>query len=410
MFDQPDSFLSSSTHQQNMLWLKTALLVIVLHVGLLGIGILWHPAPPAPKPRSKVLVQTISLQPFQSTMVQSLPSPPQAPILPKEQLIPEPLPLPPEPLPLIAEVAKESPPLIQEEISIQTEVPLKEEVPLNLVEKVESIPQPEVPLPADPPVIPIKRESPPQSKPLPPSKPMTQKVKKTTPAKKTPPVKHPVEKIKKPTKTEEATSKATDEGEKKRQQERVEIEKKRQQEQAESEKKRQQEKAEAEKKRQQELAAAQEAARQREASLLTKAKENLAKMGETRDKISTSSSSLNLETTEIPKELGNLQVDALPVGEVGSTEEWGTKELSYSGEVASRLKLALRLPDYGAVKIKLTLDRTGKVIKVNIIRSESNKNKSYVESKIPTLLFPSFGQRFPGLSQKTFEITLQNDS
>ena len=120
---------------------------------------------------------------------------------------------------------------------------------------------------------------------------------------------------------------------------------------------------------------------------------------------------LSLETTALPKALGTLQVDALPL-EVpgGASGDWGAKETSYSGEVASRLKKALKLPDYGAVKIKLTLDRSGKVVKLEIVQSESRKNKAYVESKIPTLLFPPFGQRFKDVSQNTFVITLQNDS
>ena len=88
---------------------------------------------------------------------------------------------------------------------------------------------------------------------------------------------------------------------------------------------------------------------------------------------------------------------------------WGTKESRYSDEIAYRLKSSLRFPDYGAVKIKLTLDRTGKVLKCETVHSESAKNKSYVESKVPGIVFSSFGQQFQGATQTTFVITLQND-
>lgn len=399
MFELSDSFLSYSSSRQKGLVFKIALLVIILHLGLLAIGTFWNPAPPAPKARSKVIVQTITLKSSSSTIIQN---PPIVAAPPLEAPLPEPEPpLPQEELkselPLIADQLPEESPIKLEEVK-------KEETPLNF-EEPPSLPKEEppvskqemVPLPP-PPTLPAQADNPPPSKPSSP-KPVQEK-KKTAPPKKNI-VKKTAEPSKKTAKNEPVKSK-TDEAEKKRQQ--AEAEKKRQQ---EAEKKRQQE---AEKKRQQELAAAQEAARKREQALLNKAKENLAKMGETRDKINTSPSSLSLETTTLPKELGSLQVDALPIGEMGSTGEWGTREISYSDEVASRLKLALRLPDYGAVKIELTLDRNGKVVKVATVQSESKKNKAYVESKVPTLLFPSFGQRFQGKSQNTFVITLQNDS
>ncbi len=428
MSDHVDSFLSYSSRQKSLVF-KIALFVIAIHLGGLGIGTFWNPSPPPPKPRSKVIVQTINLKPMiQSTTIEnpslSVNEPP--PILanpPQEEFKTEP--------PLIAELLKEDiPPKVepkQEEPSKiknpQKEEPSnkaeelskeKEEIPSKSEEKPKPTPQPEKPAALE---SSAKKETPQPKTPV-------QEVKKPTPAKKVEPAKKTVEPKntepkKKPTKTEAAKPKAADDVEKKRQQEKTEAEKKRQKEQAEAEKKRQQEKveaekkrqqeAEAEKKRQQELAVAQEAARKREQALLNKAKENLAKMSETRDKISTSSSSLNLAATELPKEL-TLQVDALPIGEVGGSGEWGTNEISYSGEVAARLKMALKLPDYGAVKIELTLDRSGKVIKVKTVHSESNKNKVYVESKVPALLFPSFGQRFQGESQKTFLLTLQNDS
>lgn len=136
--------------------------------------------------------------------------------------------------------------------------------------------------------------------------------------------------------------------------------------------------------------------------------EEIAKTHESGKKVSASFSSVNLQTTNLPKELGELQVDALSL-ETGSSS-WGVKETKYSDEVAYRLKMNLKLPDYGAVKIKLTLDRTGKVVKVETLKSESAKNKTYVETRIPTIQFSRFDERFQGSLQNTFVITLQNDS
>jgi colicin import membrane protein len=390
-----------------------ALFVIAIHLGLLGIGTLWKPTAPTPKPRSKVIVQTIRLQPFQSTTTQN-PTPLAPPPtdlsrtildLPKEQFNTD-------STPLLTQLSKEDI-LFPQEVSIKTEAPLKEEAAAGNIKEENSVatalketPPPTIIPPHSAPPLPIKKDIAPPPPTLSPQH-TIHETPKTIPVKKTAPVKKPTEPIKKDIKSGTVNSKLTEELEKKRKQEK-EIEKKQQKEQAELEKKRQKE-LEAEKKRQKELAEAQEAARQREQALLIKAKENLAKMSETRDKISTSSS-LNIDATTLPKELISLQVDALPVGEIGNIGEWGIKEMSYSHEVASRLKMSLCLPDYGAIKIKLTLDHMGKVMRVETIQSESNKNKSYVESKIPLIFFSSFGQRFQGATQKTFEITLQNDS
>lgn len=361
--------------------------VILLHLLLLGLGTFWHPSPSPLKHRSKVVVQTVRLSSFQSEIAQHSPS---------------------LSSPASTSMKAQSLPLPIEQSKVATPLPIKEEIPTPLSnispkEESEKIEKTESPLPvkAAPSPLPVKEENISKSKPTPP---------KSTPKevpKKTPQPAAPVKKTSEPAKkvkNEITPPKKTVEAEKKRQQEEAA---KKQQEQAE--KKKQQEKAEADKKKQQEIAAAQKAAKQKELTLLAKAKENLAKMNETRDKIS-ASSSVNLDSAAIPKELVSLNVDALPLGGGGGSSDWGTREASYSDEVAYRLKMALKLPDYGAVKIKLTLDRSGKVIKVVTVHSESNKNKVYVENKILTLIFPSFGQKFQGVPQNTFEITLQNDS
>lgn len=412
---------SSFSHRYPPILCLIAFGVLLLHVGLLGIGTWWNFSPPPPPLRSKVIVQTIHLKSVENPSSVSLTTPLVTDLF--SSLAPP-----------VKESSPSLPTLVKESASVKESSPIpsdsllqQEEIPLLKQKEAESV----ISYP-DSTLSPIKVENT-SSKTENASfsqgstpKPSVIETKKTPP-KKPAPIKKPTESAKKnkieTVKAVNETNKkrqqeqinaekkrqtAQEEAEKKRQQEQVEKEKKRQTAQAETEKKRQQERIEAEKKLQQEIAIAQEAAKQREQVLLAKAKENLAKMGETRDKIS-SSSVISLDTTPL-KEVGNLQVDALPVGEIGNEGEWGTKEMSYSEEVAYRLKMALKLPDYGAVKIKLTLSRTGKVIKVETLHSESSKNKAYVENKILSLLFPSFGQRFQGVSQNTFVITLQNDS
>jgi colicin import membrane protein len=164
---------------------------------------------------------------------------------------------------------------------------------------------------------------------------------------------------------------------------------------------------ETEKKLQQELEAKQEAVRKKEQELLAKAKENLAKIGVTKHKTIPKSPSKN-EESSLPKQIQNLHIDSLPQG---NAVQGGlnAKEISYRDEIAHRLKLSLKLPDYGSVQIKLTIDRSGKVAEMIITKSESAKNQQYLEKNLPTIYFPSFGTQFSGLSQYTFLITLNND-
>lgn len=388
MPNRSDFAPSTSPSKTNAYLSWIVLGVIALHLILLGFATFWHPSQQTPKHRSKVTVQTIRLSSSPSEIAQS------PPLISPTRLIATTPPLPSTPIeePQIVAPA----PSIEEEASAPLPDHTVQKQELNQIERPPSVAA-EIPPPLP---SPVKVET--KRKPAPPKPTPKEEPKKT--AQPISPVKKTVETPKK-AKSEIPQTKKGEEAEKKRQEE--ETLKKQMQEAAE--KKKQQEKAESEKKRQQEIAAAQEAAKQKERILLAKAKENLAKMNETRDKIS-ASSSVNLDSTAIPKELVSLHVDALPLGGIGESQDWGTKEASYSDEVAYRLKMALKLPDYGAVKIKLTLDHTGKVLKVETVKSESNKNKVYVESKILTLIFPSFGQKFQGVAQNTFEITLQNDS
>ncbi|MFI0434409.1 MAG: hypothetical protein ACH350_01600 [Parachlamydiaceae bacterium] len=372
--------------------------VILLHAFLLMLGTYWKPAHREPPKKAKVVVKTIRLKPFQAEITQlsgttSNPLPVQAPT--SAPLMPAPTPIekltPPPPTP---QLIQEEAPKKELEVKHQQE----ETRPTEQMATMTEAPSPP---PTSPPL--IKKDPLPEAKPIAPASskmPSKEAPKKT--AAPAAPIKKTIEPAHKPIKTDAAKQKEAEEAEKKRQQEIAE--KKKLQERAEAEKKRQIEIAEIEKKRQQEIALAQEAAREK----VAKAKESLAKMNQTRDKMSTLPK-INLDNTAIPKELGNLHIDSFPLDADGGTSAWGTKETSYSDEVAYYLKRNLKLPDYGAVKIKLTLDRMGKVKKIEIIKSESNKNKIYLENEIKKMIFSSFDQKFQGVDENTFVITLQND-
>jgi type IV secretory pathway VirB10-like protein len=81
----------------------------------------------------------------------------------------------------------------------------------------------------------------------------------------------------------------------------------------------------------------------------------------------------------------------------------------YATGLSKALKSLLTLPEYGAVKIKLTLARDGKVKKLEIINSESKVNEKNIEKALKNAKFSSFNNHFSGEDEHTFVIVLSND-
>lgn len=335
--------------------------VCVIHLLAIGLSFLsFHP--PLQESRQKIVVKTVKLNPQLPPLTPITSSLPQ----PIKQEEPLPLPVPPvSPEPAKLEEAKD-----------KSELPIESVQPV-IVPPVETqpTPAPEAPKKKEVAKASSHSDSKPQIKPVPEPKPVSKETKKPAvpkqpaPVKKTPPAPPKPPKTSKPTPEEIAAK-------------------------------------EAERARQQELIAAQEQAKARQRESLAKAKENIAKIKETSDKINTPKL-VNLDQTEIPKQIEKLQIDALPTGTAGSVE-LSSKEMNYRDEMAYRLQLALKLPEYGEIKIKLTVERSGKVAQVQIVTSESPKNRQYIEKTVPSLIFPAFGNNFAHSSQYTFLITLNN--
>ena len=247
-------------------------------------------------------------------------------------------------------------------------------------------PKPE-PIPTPPPPKPEQKPTPkkvPQEKPLPKkAEPPKAQVKKPIPPKKpTPP---PPPKPKQETKKNTPSPNAAQE--------------KKLKEEADTQKKKD---AELKKKKEADL----QAEKARQQKLLATAQERIAKIDKNRDKFSPGQlSSIDLGKT--PTKITSLQIDALPSLQGGP--QLNDREVSYRDEVASRLKLLLKLPEYGDVKVKLTLDRSGKVVSVVIVSAESGANRKYIEKALPTMSFPAFGSNFDAAKEYTFSITLSNE-
>ncbi len=92
-----------------------------------------------------------------------------------------------------------------------------------------------------------------------------------------------------------------------------------------------------------------------------------------------------------------------------STESVSPSLTDYTGELVHRLKLALRLPEYGPVQVELRLNRRGAITSVKVTAGASERNRIYVQERLPTLTFPPFTKIFPGEEEHTFLLTLNNE-
>jgi outer membrane biosynthesis protein TonB len=158
---------------------------------------------------------------------------------------------------------------------------------------------------------------------------------------------------------------------------------------------------EAAKKKETQLAEQAKQEKERQQKLVAAAQERIAKINAGSDKVvqkNTNLTSVNAIT--------NLQIDSLSVPK--GVQGLGQREMSYRDELASRLKLLLRLPEYGDVKVDLTIDRMGKVVKIAIVSAESVVNRKYIEKTLPEVAFPAFGTNYETAAEYTFTVTLSN--
>lgn len=84
-------------------------------------------------------------------------------------------------------------------------------------------------------------------------------------------------------------------------------------------------------------------------------------------------------STSLPQTMGDLK----------SQQTSRESSANYISQVAWKLKKTLRFPEYGSVRIEMTISKEGRVERVSVLASENTKNRSYVESTIPTLSFAS---------------------
>lgn len=101
----------------------------------------------------------------------------------------------------------------------------------------------------------------------------------------------------------------------------------------------------------------------------------------------------------------DIETPALGAVEIENGAEAPTE---YQDLLVHYLKDSLHLPDYGEVRMELTLHASGTVAKWVVLKTESEKNRKYLEEKLPHLRFPRFGGML-SKQEHTFTLTFCND-
>ncbi|MBF5059429.1 hypothetical protein [Candidatus Neptunochlamydia vexilliferae] len=102
----------------------------------------------------------------------------------------------------------------------------------------------------------------------------------------------------------------------------------------------------------------------------------------------------------LPQNIASLQIDQ-PEKE---------ESQDYLLLLAHFLKRALELPTYGEVKLELTVGKKGQVLKVHVLQAVSEKNRRYLERKLPQLVLPPFNEELKNENIHTFTLTFCNQA
>jgi hypothetical protein len=86
-----------------------------------------------------------------------------------------------------------------------------------------------------------------------------------------------------------------------------------------------------------------------------------------------------------------------------------SEQSSYTDTLTSYLYEQLSLPDYGEVKIQLSLRQDGTVVKLVVLKAKNGKNRDYLENHLPRLRFPRFEGELANQKEHTFVLTFCNE-
>ena len=137
-------------------------------------------------------------------------------------------------------------------------------------------------------------------------------------------------------------------------------------------------------------------------SLLKELEESIAKIENKSDKGTTNKKASISNKAFVPI---SLQIDT-PSSEFSNNEEG---QGDYTETLINHLHQCLSLPDYGEVKIQLSLRQDGTVDKVVVLKTQSEKNRQYLENHLPRLRFPRFDGSYASKKEWTFTLTFCNE-
>lgn len=135
--------------------------------------------------------------------------------------------------------------------------------------------------------------------------------------------------------------------------------------------------------------------------LIQELQESIAKIDSKRDNISSNAS------VTVPKPIKELKADSYEIK--ADIEDEKDSPIAYSVLLVQHLKNTLCLPGFGSVKIKLTLAARGAVEKLEIIASDSEVNRLYLEKNLQELSYPMFTEELAGEATHTFALTFCSD-
>lgn len=118
-----------------------------------------------------------------------------------------------------------------------------------------------------------------------------------------------------------------------------------------------------------------------------------------------------LEKAELPPPVPAKKRNAFSVPTLKIDHQLNEEEgdVGYESELIGALYNQLHLPEFGEVKMKLTLQNNGTFVKMQVIRAQSLRNRRYLEEELPKLRMPRFIGALTNKKEETFILTFCNE-
>ena len=100
--------------------------------------------------------------------------------------------------------------------------------------------------------------------------------------------------------------------------------------------------------------------------------------------------------SSLPSKTANKTEISVPVffepPPIETTPSYESEFASLNERIAAMLQETLQLPEFGEVKIFLSIDRFGRLQSLEVLESKSTKNAEFLKNRLPELLFPCLNE------------------